>query len=158
LAGAVPLLQVVVQLLALYILHIVVLRRSLNWLPAGRRILTRISIKLLGAAVATTALLINVAIAPLVGISALILGALGPLLTAVYVEVGLVILRRRLRWEARGESIRTGEWALPVGLLVALLVAVGGTVALVVGALHVLSAAEVPAVSEISQSLLEITQ
>lgn len=155
-AGAVPLLQLVVQLLALYILHVIVLRHSLAWLPAGRRILARLSIKLLGAAIATLALLINVAIAPLVGISALILGAIGPLLTAAYVEGGLIIVRRRLRWEARGQAIKTGEWALPVGLLVALVVAVGGTVAMVVGALHVLSSAELPAVSEISRSLLEI--
>jgi hypothetical protein len=157
-AGAIPLLQIVVQLLALFILHVVVLRRGLIWLSPGRRILARISIKIFGAAIATTALLINVAVVPLVGVSAFILGFVGPLLTAIYVEGGLVILRKRLDLEAQGQSLKTSEWALPVGVLVALLVALGATVGMVMGTLHLLSTAEIPAISEISQTLLELAQ
>ena len=83
LAGLVPLGQVVVQIAALFILHVIVLRRGLLWLPAGRRILARIAIKLFGAALAGLALLINVAIAPMVGASAFVLAAVGPALTAL---------------------------------------------------------------------------
>lgn len=154
-AGAIPLLQVVVQLVALFVLHVVVLRRSLRWLSPGRRVLTRISIKMLGAALAATALLINVAIVPLVGVSAFILGAVGPLLTAAYVEGGLVILRRRLRWESDHESLRFSEWALPAGFMAVLLGVIGATIAVTLGTLHLLSTMDVPTVSEIAQTLLE---
>lgn len=154
-AGAIPLLQIFVQLLALFVLHVIVLRGGLRWLPASRRILTRISTKLLGAAIATTAVLVNVAVAPLLGASAFILAVTGPVLTAIYVEGSLFILRRRLRWEADGVSLRTTEWILPVGLVSALLAAVVGTAALVVGALHILATADIPTISDISQFLLE---
>lgn len=158
LAGAIPLLQVGVQLVALFILHVVVLRRGLIWLSPGRRVLARISMKLFGAVIATMALLVNVAIAPFVGVSAFILGAVGPALTALYVEGSLVILRRRLRWEADERPLKPAEWALPVSVLVALLVVVGATVGAVVGTLHVLSSADIPTVSEISTFLLELAQ
>ncbi|QDG51075.1 hypothetical protein FIV42_10115 [Persicimonas caeni] len=157
-AGAIPMLQVVVQLLALFILHVVVLRRGLVWLSPSRRILARISMKLFGAVIATMALLVNVAIAPLVGASAFILGAVGPALTALYVEGSLVILRRRLRWEAEEQPLKTAEWALPGGVMVALLVVVGSTVGAVAGTLHALSTADIPTVSEIAKTLLELAQ
>lgn len=157
-AGAVPLLQVVVQVLALFILHVVVLRRGLVWLGPGRRVLARISMKLYGAAIATFALLINVAIAPLVGVSAFILAAVGPLLTAAYVEGSLVILRKRLRWEADGRPLQKREWVLPVSLITALLVAIGATVGAVAGTLHLLANADIPTVSEISKTLLELAR
>ena len=157
-AGAIPLLQVVVQIVALFVLHVVVLRRSLKWLSPGRRVLTRISIKMLGAALAATALLINVAIAPLVGVSAFILGAVGPLLTAAYVEGGLAILRRRLEWESQDEPLHFSEWGLPAGFMIALLGVIGGTIAAALGTLHLLSTMDVPTISELSKSLLELAQ
>ena len=154
-AGAIPLLQVGVQLGALFVLHVVVLRRGLQWLPPGRRVLARITIKIFGAALATVALLINVAIAPLVGLSAFILAGVGPLLTAAYVEGGLVILRRRLRWEAERKPLRFSEWALPIAFLVALLGAMVGTIATAMGVLHVLANTDIPSVREFAQTLLE---
>lgn len=156
LAGAIPMLQVVVQLIALFVLHVMVLRRGLKWLSPGRRVLARIAIKMLGAALAATALLVNVAIVPLVGISAFILGLVGPLLTAAYVEGGLVILRRRLRWEAENEPLHVSEWALPAGFLTVLLAVIVGTIGAAVGALHLLSTMNVPTVSELAQTLLEL--
>jgi hypothetical protein len=157
-AGAIPLLQVVVQLVALFVLHVVVLRRGLKWLSPGRRVLGRITIKMFGAALAATALLINVAIAPLVGVSAFILGAVGPVLTATYVEGGLVILRRRLRWESQDEPLHFSEWALPAGFMLVLLAVIGGTIATTMGALHLLSSMDVPTISEIADTLLELAQ
>lgn len=157
-AGAIPLLQVVVQLVALFVLHVIVLRRGLKWLSPGRRVLARITTKMYGAALAATALLINVAIVPLVGVSAFILGAVGPLLTAAYVEGGLLILRRRLEWESRGESLHTSEWALPATFMVALTGVIIGTIAVMMGALHLLSTMDVPSVSKLAESLLELAQ
>ncbi|MGM0559100.1 MAG: hypothetical protein ACQEVA_22135 [Myxococcota bacterium] len=155
-AGAIPLLQVLVQLVALFVLHVVVLRRGLAWLSPGRRVLGRISIKMLGAALAATALLVNVAIAPLVGISAFILGAVGPLLTAAYVEGGLIILRRRLRWESQDKPLHFSEWALPAGFMLALVGVIGGIIAATLGTLHLLTTMDVPTVSELAETLLEL--
>lgn len=155
-AGIIPLLQIVVQLLALFILHIIVLRGGLRWLPPGRRVLARISMKLLGAAIATTAVIVNVSAAPLPGASAFILALTGPLLTAAYVEGSLFILRRRLEWEAAGDRLRPAEWILPVGLVGALLAAVTSAAVLTVGALHLLATADIPTISELSQFLLEV--
>lgn len=157
-AGAVPLMQVAVQLAALFILHVVVLRRGLLWLPAGRRILARLTIKLFGAVLACIALLVNVAIAPFLGISAFVLAAVGPLLTAAYVEGGLVILRQRLRWESDGRPLSPLEWGLPVALFAAIFVAVGATIGMVMGTLHLLANTDIPTVSDLSTTLLEYAQ
>jgi hypothetical protein len=157
-AGAIPLLQVAVQLGALLVLHVVVLRRSLLWLPPARRVLARLTIKMFGAMLATIALLINVAVAPLLGISAFVLAAVGPLLTAAYVEGGLVILRQRLRWEAEDKPLRAIEWGLPVVFLGAMFLAVAATAGVVIGTLHVLASADIPSVSEFSTMLLEYAQ
>ena len=157
-AGSVPLLQLGVQLAALFILHVVLLRRGLLWLSPGRRILARLTIKLLAAAVACSTLLINVAVAPLVGLSAAILAFVGPLMTAVYVEGGLAIVRQRLRWEAEGRPLAFIEWGLPLGLAAAMLTAVAATAAVVVGTLHLLAVAKIPTISEIAAWLLELGQ
>lgn len=156
LAGLIPFLQAVVQIAALFILHVVVLRRGLIWLSAGRRVLVRLNMKLFGAVVAATALLINVAIAPFLGISAFVLAAVGPALTALYVEGGLVILRRALRRESKGERIQVVEWALPVGFIVTLLAIVGVAVAMFAAILHLLAAADIPTITELSETLLEL--
>ena len=157
-AGMVPLLQVAVQLAAILILHVVVLRRGLLWLAPTRRVLARLAIKLLGAVVAAVALLINVAVAPLLGLSGILLAVAGLLCTALYVEGGLVILRQRLRWESQGRSLSPVEWGLPVGLLLTVLIAVGTTAALVLGTIHIIASAEIPTISEIATQLLEVWQ
>lgn len=158
LAGWIPLLQVVVQLAALFVLHVMVLRRGLEWLSPGRRILGRMTMKLLGAAVAVVAVVVNVVIAPLVGAGAFVLAVAGPLLTAVYVEGSLWLLRRRLRWHAGGRPLRAGEWMLPIGLVLALVGVVGALVAVVAGAVHVVANVEVPAISEFVELLSGLVQ
>lgn len=157
-AGAVPLLQVVVQVAALFILHVVVLRRGLLWLPPGRRVMARVAIKMLGAVLATIALLVNVAIVPFVGVSAFVLGLVGPVLTACYVEGGLVILRQRLRWENEGAGLRFVEWGLPLAFFVGLALTVGATIAVVMGGLHLVATADIPTVSELAKTFLEMGQ
>lgn len=156
-AGILPLAQIFVQLAALFILHIIVLRRGLIWLSPGRRILARISIKLLGAAIATSALLLNVAIVPLVGLSAVILGVLGPLLTALYVEGGLAILRKRWRLEAERQPLRSVEWVLPLAALLFLCAALGATAAVVLGTAYLLMNADIPGISAIAEFLVALT-
>ncbi len=155
-SGLVPLLQSVVQVAALFILHVIVLRRGLVWLSPGRRIFARLNMKLFAALVAVAALFINVAIAPFLGISAFVLAAVGPLLTAIYVEGGLVILRHSLRRESRGQGLHVVEWALPAGLLVALLAVLGASVAMVATVLHLLAATDIPTIAELSEMLLEL--
>ncbi len=155
LAGFVPLLQVVVQVVGLLVLHVVVLRRGLEWLPVGRRILARMTMKLLGAVIALAAVVVNVVVAPFVGAAAVVLAVAGPLLTAVYVEGSLAVLRRRLRWQARGEPVRWGEWIVPLVMVALLVGVVTLTVALVAGAVQFVASLEVPAIDEISSFLLE---
>lgn len=155
LAGTIPLMQVVVQVLALFILHVIVLRRGLLWLAPGRRIFARLNMKLFGSLIAALALLINVAISPILGVSAFVLAFVGPVLTAVYVEGGLVILRSSLRRESDGRRLQVVEWALPVTFLVALLAVVAGTVGLVAGVLHLLATLDIPTIGEFSETLLE---
>lgn len=155
-AGAIPLLQIVVQVMALFILHIIVLRGGLNWLSTKRRILARISIKIFGAAIATTSLLINVAVIPMVGASAFILAVVGPLLTAAYIEGGLFILRKRLRWESEERPLQISEWGLPAALLFILFTAVTVTVVLFATLVHLITSAEIPAIGFITSTLLEV--
>ena len=152
LAGFVPLLQAVVQLVALFILHIVVLRRGLSWLTPKRRIFTRLSTRLFAGVIAALSLLINAMIAPLLGLSAFVLAFVGPLLTALYVEVGLVILRGSLRRDEKGQGLKFLEWAMPVGFAVLLLGMVLAALVPLVFVIHWLSTAEVPSV----QRLVEI--
>ena len=156
-AGAIPLLQIVVQVMALFILHIIVLRGGLNWLSTKRRILARISIKIFGAAIATTSLLINVAVIPMVGASAFILAVVGPLLTAAYIEGGLFILRKRLRWESEERPLQVREWGLPAALLFILFTAVTATVVLFATLVHLITSAEIPAIGFITSTPLELS-
>lgn len=154
-AGAIPLLQIVIQVMALFILHIIVLRGGLTWLSTKRRVLARISIKIFGAAIATTSLLINVAVIPMVGASAFILAVVGPLLTAAYIEGGLFILRKRLRWESEERPLQISEWGLPAALLFMLGTAVTATVVFFATLLHLITSAEIPAIGFITSTLLE---
>lgn len=156
-AGALPLVQIFVQLAAIFILHVIVLRRGLIWLPPARRILARISIKLLGAAVATCALLLNVLTVPMVGLSAVILGAVGPLLTALYVEGGLAILRKRWRLEAERQRLRRAEWLLPLAALLVLFAALAASVAVVLGAAYLLQNAQMPGIRTLAEFLGALT-
>lgn len=150
LTGWIPLLQVVVQVLALFVLHVVLLRRALNWLPVKRRILARMTMKILGALVGVMGLLINVAVVPLVGVSPFLLGLLGPALTALYVEGGLRIVRRRVEWEVRGEGIGVWEWVIPVGLLGLVFGTATATVVVMMGIMHLVMNLELPGVMEMA--------
>jgi hypothetical protein len=154
-AGMAPLAQVVVQALGIAVLHVLLLRRGLAWLPRMRRMMARFSLKLLGSALTVCALLVNILVIPLLGVSGLVLAGVGLLFTAIYVEAGLLLLRRRHRWEQQGLPLKRREWVLPAGLLGATLVGALGGIGAVAGSLHLLSAADIPRVSDVARWLLE---
>ena len=152
LAGFVPLLQTLVQLVALFILHVVVLRRGLSWLTPKRRIFTRLSTRLFAGVIAALSLLINAMIAPLLGLSAVVLAFVGPLLTALYVEVGLRVLRGALRRDEEDQGLKFLEWAMPIGFALALLGMILAALVPLVLVVHWLSTAQVPS----NENLVEI--
>ncbi len=155
-AGLVPLAQSMVQIVAIFILHVVLLRRPLQWLTPARRMTTRFTVKLLGAGLGAVGVLVNVAVAPLPGVSAVVLAGVGFTLTAIYVEVGLMVVRRRLQWEADGVALRVREWMLPGVLVGGLLISTFGLLGAAAGSLHLLASADIPTVSELAAWLLQL--
>ena len=144
------------QIVALLVLHVVLLRRPLMWLAPGRRLTARVTIKMVGALLGALSILVNVAVAPLPVVSSAVLAGVGFGLTAVYVESGLVVIRQRLRWEADHRPMSVVEWGLPAALVGALLLSTLAVVGAVAGSLHLLAAADVPTVSELAARLLEL--
>jgi hypothetical protein len=155
-AGTIPLVQSGLQVLALLVLHIALLRRPLLWLTPGRRLAARTTIKLIGAVLGATSVLVNVAVAPLPGVSNAVLAALGFGLTAVYVESGLWVIRGRLRWEAEGRPLAVVEWGLPVVLVATLLLSTAAVIGTAAGTLHLVASADIPTVSALADRLLEL--
>jgi len=155
-AGLVPLAQSLVQIAAIFVLHVVLLRRPLQWLTPARRMTTRFTVKLLGAGLGAVGVLVNVAVAPLPGVSAFVLAGVGFALTAIYVEVGLAVVRRRLKWEADGVGLRIIEWALPGALIGGLLLSTFGLLGAAAGSLHLLASADIPTISELAAWLLQL--
>jgi hypothetical protein len=94
--------------------------------------------------------------APLPGVSSVVLGVVGFAFTAAYVEGGLTIIRRRVQWESEGRPLQVIEWGLPVGLVTSLLLSTAAVVGVVAGSLHLLVSADIPAVSELAARLLEL--
>jgi len=154
--GLIPLVQAVVQIAAMLVLHLILLRRPLYWLTPGRRLAARTTIKLLGALLGAFGLMVNVLVAPLPGVSGVVLAGLGFALTAVYVEGGLAIIRRRLVWESEARPLQVVEWGLPVGLVAALVGCTAAVVGVVTASLHLLVSADIPTVSELAARLLEL--
>jgi hypothetical protein len=155
-AGTVPLVQAALQIVAFLVLHVVLLRRPLYWLTPVRRLTARTTIKLLGAVLGATSVLVNLLVAPLPGVSNAVLAIVGFAFTAAYVEGGLVILRRRLLWEAEGRPLSPVEWGLPAGLIGVLVMSTLGLVGATVGSLHLLATADIPTVSQLAARLLEL--
>lgn len=153
-SGLVPLLQALVLAAGLLTLHGLLLRRALGWLSPARRLAARLTLKLLASGLTALAFVINVAVAPFVGISAFALAAIGLLFTALYIELGLRLLRRRIAAEAAGAPLAFGEWALPAALIggaLLLSLALGGAIT---GALYLLTEAALPTAPEIAHWLL----
>lgn len=155
--GWIPLVQSGVHLLALVILHVLVIHRSLGWLTRKRRSLTRLTLKIYGALIAIAGFLLNLALAPFVGVAPFVLAFLGPAMTAAYVEVSIWLVRRRLDRQAEGRPIAVGEWALPVVLLLALVGASLALVATIYTILSFVASLETPGAAEILGFMTERT-
>jgi hypothetical protein len=155
LTGVVPLLQSVLLLVALFVLHIALMRRALCWLSPGRRVAARFTIKLWGAGLACLNLLLNVAVAPLIGLSAGILALSGFTATVLYVEGGLLLIRQRMRWELEGRRLSMWEWGLPASLIGGLALVTFAGIGSGLGLLYVLADAEIPKISALAAWLLE---
>ncbi len=155
-AGLVPLAQSVVQVAAMVILHLIVLRQSVKWLSLKRRLLTRVKLRLLAATLAVVSVVINITVAPFLGLSAAVLAVVGPVLTAIYVESGVAMVERGLRRDTEGEATTIGEWIVPVMAVMALVVSVGLLVAALGSALHWLSTLEWPALETTLEWLVEV--
>ncbi len=141
-AGLIPLVQALVQVGAMVILHLWVLRRGMRWLSVKRRMLMRIKLRLMAATIAVVALVLNIAVAPLLGLSGVILAVSGPLLTALYVESGVAMLNRGLRRDEEGRKLGWMEWMVPLMGVMALVVSIGLLVMAVGSGLYWLSQLE----------------
>ncbi len=155
--GWIPLLQTGVHLLALVVLHLLVIHSSLKWLSRKRRALTRLTLRIYGALIAVAGFLLNLALAPLVGVAPFVLALVGPAMTALYVEVSIWLVRRRLDRQAEGRPIAVGEWALPLALLLGLVVASLATVTAVYAVVSLVASLDTPGATEILHFVTERT-
>ena len=142
------------MLAALFIAKVMVVRQSLRWLSPTRRLMLRLNLKLLAAALSVGNLALNVAVAPLASAASLPLSAASVVLFAVYLESARWMLGRRLRWEAAATPLQAREWLVPVGLLAGLLAVTGIGGFGIWGLLYVLTEADIPAVSDLAEWLL----
>lgn len=126
--GWIPLLQGAIMLALLVYVHVRVVREPLRWLPPGRRVAARVLIKLIAVAIAVADLALNAVVVPFLGIGAAVLSVSGLVGTALYAEISLRLVERRLQWERDGRPLSTGEWLLPAVLLGLIIGAVGAGV------------------------------
>lgn len=158
-AGMIPLGGVVMTVGVMFAGHVMLLRRPLRWLTPGRRVVTRVSMKLWFAFLGLTSFVGNVLAAPLLaaaGAGALVSALMGIGATALYLEGGLLLIERRIELEAQGSRLGFREWAIPVGLFGGLVVvAVAGVIA-TWGMLNALATMDVPGVADIARWLLEV--
>jgi len=149
-----PLTQTIVQAIGMVIIHAFVIRRSLKWLPPLRRITCRFSIQLMAALIVSTVFVINVAVAPFLGVSAVVLAIVGFVAALLHGESALWMIQRRLTWAAEARPVQAREWMLPVGLGGGLFGFVFASIGVAIGALHLLVSLKVPGVSAIAEWLL----
>ena len=159
LAGFVPLGGVWMSMFAMFVGHVMLLRRPLRWLPPARRVITRLSMKLWFAFLGVASFVLNLLAAPLLavaGAGALFSALFGVGALALYLEGGLLLVERRIAREAANPRLTLLEWAIPLGLVGGLVVASVGGVILSWGMLSAIAALDVPGVATIARWLLEV--
>ena len=114
--------------------------------------LTRFLLALLSL-VGLFANLLAVPLLALLGSGALVSALVGVGGTALYVEGGLLLLRRRLAREARDPRLALWEWALPAAAAAVLLGGAFGSILLLRGAWWLLAEAPIPAVADLARLL-----
>jgi hypothetical protein len=156
LASFVPLGAPVAYALAMVLTHLFVVRRPIRWLGVGRRLATRLTLKLALALLTLVHLVVSVTVYPFVGVGQAVVGVVACLSAVVYVEGSLWLVGNRLAREGVSGSLDRWEWCLPAGLIGGLF---GGT-ALMVGAatllVHTLLWADIPGVSDLAALLLGV--
>lgn len=116
-AGLVPLLAPAVFAAAMLLANFVIIRQPLRWLRPGRRICTRISLKVLLAGLTVVNLILTVLVYPIFGVAQLTAAVLSSLLALAYVEAALRLISSGLRREAARTPLQVWEWLPPVLLL-----------------------------------------
>jgi hypothetical protein len=120
LGGLMPLLQAPVFWVGLVLAHVWVVRGALGWLSPARRVCAGLTLRLALVALAVATLVGNVLVAPLLGVSAPVLGAVGAGFTALYLWMARAMLLRRLELDRAGVGLGFEEWAPPAAALTAL--------------------------------------
>lgn len=146
-ASTVPLLAPLLYATAMILAHFFLIRGPLRWLAPGRRLTTRLTLKLVLAVLTVVNLVLSVAIFPLVGVAQLTTAALSVGLAVAYVEGALALTGRALRREAAREPLRVIEWLPPTLILGGMLAAVAALTAFAWGAVWLLFQVDVPGVS-----------
>lgn len=153
-AANIPLLESAIFMGALFFAHFGILRPGLRWLSGGRRIFARISLKLLAALIASFNLVLDVLLAPVVLLRSVILALVSVLGLLLYLELSMLILRRRIEWDQEGRPLGPVEWGVPASILGGLVLVVGGGSLAVVGVLRWMAHAEIPQMSRFAEFLL----
>lgn len=154
----IPLVPALLMALSLALAHFVLIREPLGWLSPIRRIVTRLSFKLVMAVVTMITLLINVLLLPFLGINTVISIVIGFLGTAIYVELALFWIGNRLEREAHRPGLDLWEWAVPVTALGALIVTTFGLVTIAALASALIWWLPIPSIEDITSFLLPPSQ
>lgn len=116
-AGQVPLLQSICLVLALMAIHLLLIRKPLQWLPTGRKIFAKMDIKLIGVMLTVFNLIINVLVMPFVFVNGLVLAILSVLNTFLFVHFATKIIETRLQWELNKTAFGMQDWIRTVMFL-----------------------------------------
>lgn len=119
-AGQIPLLQSLCLALALVAIHLLLIRKPLQWLPTGRKVFAKMDIKLIGVMLTVCNLVINVLVMPFVFVNGLVLAILSILNTFIFVHFSTKIIETRLQWELNKTPFGMQDWirtALFLGMI-----------------------------------------
>ena len=100
LAGWIPWLSTAVTAVAMVLANIMLIRRPLKWLPAGRRTLTRFLLRVWLFGLVLVSILLNTvaaALIPALGAGAVLSAVIGLFTTFLYVEGALMAVERGIR-------------------------------------------------------------
>jgi len=109
-AGQVPLLQSVFLVLSLMAVHLLLIRKPLQWLPTGRKVFAKMDIKLIGILIAVFNLIINVLVMPFILVNGVVLAVLGILNTFLFVHFSTKVIESRLKWEVEKRPFGAHDW------------------------------------------------
>lgn len=145
-AGLVPLLATPARILGLIVIHVAFVRRPLSWLPFKRRLASKLTLRLLLAALGITGMLVDAVVAPLPLVNGIVSGIVSVAAAVVYAEVALRFAIGRMQREAETSELSWWEWLLPTSLLGAL-VGITFLMALAIAGLFSLLTADTSAVT-----------